>query len=159
MRKALICLLALLVLVCAVSCDETPESPAQGEPAASCFSPNIPEYSLITIYHYKVDDATGSFESIDDHVSYDASNIGIWQELVRVLERSEYTATQTDFDYTEYFDVNFYSTGTGLSHYLLSFSVNGVCGVEQKKCTATDGSVSFARLAEYYSILKNNAGA
>lgn len=157
MRKTLICLLSFLLLVCAVSCEKTPKAPAPEEPAAVRFSPDIPEYRYISIYHYKKN-AEGAYESLEDGVSYNVlegdPNIGIWQELLREIENSEYTPTQTAFDYDEYFDINIYLAGGEISQYALSFSVNGVCDVEQKKCTVVAGGASFARLAEYFAILK-----
>lgn len=159
MKKTLACLLALLCLFALFSCDKTEDTPAPGEDApapSETFSPDIPEYRYIAVYHYKKN-AEGAFESLDDCVSYNVSqgdaNIAVWQELLREIEDASFCPTTEAFDYDEYYDVNIYLAGS-VSQYALSFSKNGVCDVERQRCTVASGGFSFARLAEYFAILK-----
>lgn len=161
MKKTLACFLALLCLLTLLSCEKKePETSAREPdpaPTGETFSPEIPEYRYISIYHYKKN-AAGAYESLDDCVSYNVSegdvHIAVWQELIREIESSAFVSTTGTFSFDEYYDINIYLAGEGISQYAMSFSENGVCDVEQQKCIVATGSFSFARLAEYFAILK-----
>lgn len=153
MKRIFAVLCTILCLISLFACKKTPETPPEEEPVNKPFSVEVPEYRMISIWHYPIGEATAT---ADDSVVYsDLFSMTYFQELVAELESSTLTPDpEAEFDYSEYYDINFYPNSS-IQQYAVSVSVNGVVNAERKLCRVSEGAFSFSRVAGYFEIVKN----
>lgn len=153
MKRILAFLCALLCLALLCACKED-DPPAAGDPLPenAPFTVSVPEWRMISVWH--LPQGEGEREE-DCSVFSDAFSSVYFEELAAEIESSAFTPDpEAEFDYSEYYDINFYSK-TSLQQYRISVSVNDVVSVEKQFCRVSDGAFSFARVGGYFEMFRN----